>query len=243
MKVDFFFIIVLSIMSAQDCSEFMHEIRNHLNGLYGLAQLIDTLDHDTCKDIILTTINSIRDIDSEFNLYRKTGHETIKRSIIHVNNVLNDIIQSQEPLMNTYHVNVTYEGKALRIYSDKIKFQRLLTNIISNAIKYNKHKGQVYIHTGIQYIPVESKILEHKITKPVSVITITDTGIGMSKDELNEIKLGKIFCRFKKINRPGTGLGMSIVYKMCKALQIKIKIESEVNIGTTIILQLPHIVG
>ena len=97
----------------------------------------------------------------------------------------------------------------------------MLFNIINNAIKYNKHGGSILIST--------------KIKDNLRFIEINDTGIGI---EASQIAL--IFDRFKRINQnvsEGHGLGLTIVKTIANFHHMKIDVLSEVNKGTTFIIQ------
>jgi len=98
---------------------------------------------------------------------------------------------------------------------DKESFVRLIHNLITNAIKYNHTGGTVKV------------ILNNK------TITIQDSGIGIPKEHQAEI-----YERFYRATKQvgGFGLGLNIVYKVCKAYSIGIELESEVDKGTTFTL-------
>jgi signal transduction histidine kinase len=99
----------------------------------------------------------------------------------------------------------------------------LFTNLISNSLKYSKQNTVITIKT---------KKLNESI-----VVTITDQGIGMSEDELT-----KIFDRFyrgsegKKLSE-GSGIGLSIVKRLCDLYEIDLRINSKKNEGTTFVLE------
>ena len=112
----------------------------------------------------------------------------------------------------------------------KIKFDtnriiQVLTNLISNAIKFTPEKGQITIS-----IRQENEDM---------AISIRDTGMGIPKDDLP-----KIFERFYRVQRPGkeiqgTGLGLAIVNEIIKTHKGRIDVESHVNHGTTFTVFLP----
>jgi len=110
--------------------------------------------------------------------------------------------------------------------ADYNEINRLFTNIISNAMKYNKLNGSIDI--SVNYSG------NYLITK------ISDTGIGMKPDEKE--KLFQEFYRVKNDqtrNIPGTGLGLSIVKRIVESYSGKIEVESEFGKGTTFIIYLP----
>ena len=95
---------------------------------------------------------------------------------------------------------------------------RILDNLLSNAAKYNKPNGEV------------------KLNIFNDILTIEDTGIGI-KD------VNKVFQRYYKEHDRGLGLGLHIVKKLCNELNIGMSIESEINHGTTILLNFQYLKG
>ena len=116
--------------------------------------------------------------------------------------------------------------KGFVTYTDSGRLQQLLSNLISNAITFTE-KGIV----EFGYEEKEGEKIE---------FYVKDTGIGLSKEEQKHI-----FDRFKyseeTITRKyeGTGLGLSITYSIIQKHKGLIKVESELNKGTTIEIQLP----
>lgn len=106
--------------------------------------------------------------------------------------------------------------KDIESFSFKIKeddFIRLFNNLISNAIKYNKIGGEL------------------KIVLKNGVLEIRDTGIGIEKTKVNDI-----FKRYYRATKEqgGFGIGLNIVYEICKKYSIKIEVDSTYNKGTEI---------
>ena len=112
------------------------------------------------------------------------------------------------------------------INGNKDYLKRLLANLIKNAIDYNKPKGEVIISLQKNKQQIEFKII--------------DTGIGMAKEDLEHI-----FDRFYKADQSrtktagGAGLGLSIVREIVKAHKGNIKVKSEIDKGTVIIISFP----
>lgn len=99
------------------------------------------------------------------------------------------------------------------VHMDKNKLGRLIDNLISNAIKYNKVNGTIYINLNKEFLSVR------------------DTGIGIPKE-----KIRCVFERYKRANDSigGFGIGLNIVSMISKEYGIEIKIDSEENVGTEI---------
>jgi len=131
-------------------------------------------------------------------------------------NIQNIIDQKLQFYSNNYPL-IKYSNKAnLKIKTNKAAFDSIMDNLISNAFKYNKKNGEI------------------KIYVKECLLYIQDTGKGIKNTN-------KIFNRFYKEQDRGIGIGMSIVKKLCNELNIPIKIQSVVNEGTTIILDLKNL--
>ncbi len=121
------------------------------------------------------------------------------------------IIKQKVKILRKLYPKIEFiqELRPLNIKSNLNAISRILENILTNACKYNKKNGKVYINIAN------------------NIITIQDTGIGIKKVE-------KVFDRYYKENERGLGIGMNIVKKLCDELNIKIQIQSKKNVGTTI---------
>ncbi len=124
---------------------------------------------------------------------------------------------------------VVYPDKLLKVRGDKNEFDRLISNLVSNAIKYTQ-AGEVCLQ------------LRHR--DAVAHITIADTGIGIPKDALPH--LFEEFYRAKNakaLQAKGTGLGLSITKDLVERYEGRIEVESVEGQGTTVTLILPLVKG
>ena len=131
---------------------------------------------------------------------------------------LSTLIEEQVHLLENSYPDLTYTieiPKDKIIFIEKKPFTRVLDNILSNASKYNKAKGSVTITYE---------------TKDNSV-TISDTGKGIKDTK-------RVFERFYKEHERGMGIGLHIVKKLCKELEIKIELKSVIDEGTNFKLYL-----
>jgi signal transduction histidine kinase len=132
-------------------------------------------------------------------------------------------------MKNQYKISIELELTRARAYTDANKLRQALINIITNAIKYSKTGGVVFISCY-----TDSKM-------PGVVILVRDNGVGMNNAEIAQV--GKPFYRVKKIDRPGSGLGMCVTKKIALLLNIGIGIKSQQNVGTEVKLTIKHIIG
>ncbi len=123
-------------------------------------------------------------------------------------------------------ITVNVPEKPISVLGDAQRLGQACDNLISNAIKFTPRGGRVSVNVGI----VDSRI----------VITITDTGMGIPEDELDQL-----FARFFRASTatraavPGVGLGLSITKAIIVAHHGELDVESEVGVGTAFIVRLP----
>lgn len=131
---------------------------------------------------------------------------------------LDELIQERVKLVNNrQNIDFNIKPTGLKLYCNRDAMIRVLDNLISNAIKYNKEGGSVTI------------VSEGEILK------IKDSGKGIQNPK-------RVFERFYKEQERGIGIGLHIVKKLCDELGIDISLESEVDKGTIFYLDLAKIV-
>lgn len=112
------------------------------------------------------------------------------------------------------------------VYADKNGVERVVINILSNAIKYTPEGGKIKVYVGFVYNDAYIKII--------------DTGIGIPKEDLD-----KIFERFYRVDKArtremgGTGLGLSIAKEILDQNDGMIDIKSEIGKGTEVVIRIP----
>jgi two-component system phosphate regulon sensor histidine kinase PhoR len=147
----------------------------------------------------------------------------------HLNMLVNEILTDFSIKFSTANVQIAFTpGKEeLIVETDHFHFTTLLLNILDNAVKYN--------HQSVKDIVVT---ITHD-TENIQ-ITISDTGIGMSKETIKHIF--EKFYRYQKDltqNIKGLGLGLHYVKQCIDAHQWKLKVESEVGKGSTFVIVIP----
>ncbi len=217
-----------------------HEIRTPMNGILGFTELLNStvLDKKQIEyiDIIknsgehlLDLINDIIDI-SKF----ESNQLKVKESRCNINTLLKEIIHFfQLHLKNVgkshLNLNISFglkNGEDI-IYTDSLRLRQIITNLISNSIKFTT-SGEI----NISYT-------KHKNDK--LLFSVKDTGIGMQKNQY-EI----IFDRFRQVDEGnkrkygGTGLGLAISKACTELLGGKIWVESEIDKGSIFYFTIPY---
>ena len=214
-----------------------HDIRTPINGILGMMQIIrknwgdmDKLDDSLNKMEVLTKhLNEL--VEDILNMSKlESDHMEIVNEPFDLNYMveeLNSLIDAQVSLQNiTYHKHMENVVHT-HLIGDALQLRRILINLLTNAIKYNKPNGTIDMYVR------EIKSDDSKVTFEFE---IKDTGIGMSEDYI-ENHLFTPFSQAKQDARTryeGTGLGMSIVKGLVDKLGGNIEVKSEVGVGTQI---------
>lgn len=155
---------------------------------------------------------------------------TIRREITAVR--IPDVVESTQELLQGemdqrgLRFTAEYDDELPTIDVDRDEFTRVITNLVSNAIKYNRDGGDIRVHAAREDDSVR--------------IAISDTGIGMKEEE--QEMLFRQFYRIKNDETrtiPGTGLGLSIVKQIVDSYHGNIRVESRWGEGSTFILRIP----
>jgi two-component system OmpR family sensor kinase len=146
-------------------------------------------------------------------LDNKTQNNKIQN--IQIDKIITDELEYFELLASKKNISSTKEIIPTTIKIQEDDFKRIFSNILSNAIKYNNRNGEIFI------------------TLKDKKLTIKDTGIGISQNNLNNI-----FTRYFRATslEGGFGMGLNIVQQICSKYDIKIKVDSEPKKGTTFML-------
>jgi signal transduction histidine kinase len=139
-------------------------------------------------------------------------------------NALQENIGAEKGELNKKHIEISFEHPNTLpiINADTIMINRVITNLLDNALKYTNSGGTIMINLSDRQEDI--------------LVQITDTGIGISKEHLPYI-----FDTFYQVNADskGSGLGLSIVKKIVEAHGGKIWVESEPGKGSTFSFTLP----
>lgn len=214
-----------------------HDIRTPMNAMIGFAdQAIENIDD---KDMVEKYLNKVklsndyllRLINDVLDVARiESGKMVIEEKVWNVKDRIEGLQELFKEQMEEKGINfvVDYSSvKTEKIYMDALRVRQVMSNILSNALKYTPSGGTV------KYTVEEKKCDKKGYTVFESVVE--DTGIGMTKEFVEHIF--EQFSREKNSTESGvqgTGLGMSIVKQLVTLMKGDIKVESEVGKGTKI---------
>lgn len=208
-----------------------HEINNPLNFISGGSLAINSYLNDNCKEhfdeikplleAINTGVSRASEIVTSLSHYSRKDDLPFAECKIH-SIIDNCLVMLQNQLKNKVEVRRKYSKNLQTIFANEGKLHQAMLNIISNAEQSIENTGIITIETELQ----DSNI----------IIKITDTGSGISEDDLQ-----KIYDPFFTTKAPGkgTGLGLSITFNIIKEHKGTILYQSELQKGTTAIVTLP----
>lgn len=219
-----------------------HDIRTPLNAIIGFAELADKHCEDKAKltDYLKKIISSGGILLSILNNVLEMAR--IEKGTVVVDNQPCDAYQLFESIFAVFEEAIRNKGilvekkfsvKHKYIYCDSVKIKEIYMNIVSNAIKYTMPGGKITL--AVEEIPMN----DDEMTALKA--TVSDTGIGISKEFLS--KIFDEFSRERKSEKnmiEGTGLGMSITKRLVDILGGKIEVSSEAGKGTTVSFTIPH---
>jgi len=187
-----------------------HELNTPISTILTNIETIKTDDEKLTKkitriEIAARTIATIYDDLTYLLLHQKLPS---KIETIDISKLLAQRVNYFEPLAKSKRIDFRLDLQSTYLRADRKKITRLIDNILSNAIKYNKIGGTIWIKSFPRGF------------------SIKDSGIGIPKEKINEI-----FERYKRLSQSegGFGIGMHIVYMIAKEFGLKINIDSEVG--------------
>jgi len=195
-----------------------HELNTPISAIVANVEMIDTsnLDEKLARKIKRIDIGA----KTVSNIYQDLTYLTLNHQImsqneyLDVGQILHQRVEYFTTLANVKHIAFKMNIKEdVILFIDVKKLSKLIDNLISNAIKYNKINGSI------------------QITLSEKNFTIEDSGKGIKKEQLD--LLYERYSRFDK-SVGGFGIGLNIVSMICKEYNLNIHISSEISIGTKV---------
>lgn len=214
---------------AEMAQKVAHEIKNPLTPIQLSAEHLLRVYADKRGDFeralkestsyIIGEVENLRKIAQEFLELSKVT--SLKKEHFDLKETIEEVISPYKKMLSErIKFREIYEGKTFHLEADKSKVKIAFRNIFINAIEAIRGRGSIEIRLSAEK--------EHLL------LEIKDTGIGMAKDMLE-----KIFDPYFSTKDVGTGLGLPIAKKIIEDHGGAIRVESEINKGTTITISLP----
>ncbi len=220
-------------------SMISHDLRSPFNSLLGFSEvLISDLESLTQRDVkeYLKVIN-----DSAKTLYSMTnnlleysryqlGKFEFTPCFINVNDIVKNAVEHFDDRIKRKDILFKKDiPDGLAIYADENMINVILSNVISNAVKYSRVSGTIHISA--------SKISEEDDESVL--ISVKDEGIGITKENKKRITKREMFTTLGTSKEMGTGLGLLLVQDFISECNGLLKILSEENKGTEVLIMLP----
>ena len=219
-----------------------HDIRSPINGICGLVNMAehyaDNMEKQTeyrtkvkeASNLLLEQVNDVLDMSK-----LESGEVVLEESPFNLSSIFREVFNVIEQMAAEQNIRIVWEKKEI-IHRDLIGspmyVKRVMMNILSNAVKYNRENGQIYISCR--------EISSEQPEMTIMEFVCRDTGIGMT-DEFQK----HIFEPFaqehtgSRTKFTGTGLGMPITKKLVEKMGGTVTFESEKGVGTTFVIRVP----
>ncbi len=237
-----------------------HELRTPLNAIINYSEMLQEDAQDSGSEDFLPDLEKIQtagkhllDMISDILDISKieAGHVTLYLENFDVATMIEEVMTTAQPLVEKKGnaLALKTKGELGTMYADQPKVRQILLNLLSNAAKFTE-KGVITI--GVERIKIEkSRPMKpnknndfqssSNYTSQVLMFRVSDTGIGMTDEQLEQI-----FKPFTQADASttrkygGTGLGLTISQRLCQILGGEISVESEDGKGSTFIVSLPE---
>ncbi|MBY3619816.1 GHKL domain-containing protein [Acinetobacter sp. CUI P1] len=214
-----------------------HEIRNPLASIKGFAQLVNNrlyepvIKADELRaylDITIKEIDALNGLVTDFLVLSRKGDSTNNNGVVfnvievihRVNNIVNQLILSDDIILS-----VEYSLEEVLTYGSASQLEQVILNILKNSIdSFTAFRGRIDI-----------TVTPDAETNEI-ILIFKDDGEGIPQDKLN-----RIFDPFFTTKQKGTGIGLSICKQLIEVYGGQIKVDSEVQVGTSVMVILPWV--
>ncbi len=218
-------------------SNVSHELKTPLTSMKVLADSINTMP-DAPKELYQEFMEDItNEIERETKIINDLlslvkmdkSAADLNISSVNVNELLEQILKRLQPIADKQKVELVLESfRPVTAEVDEVKITLAITNLVENAIKYNKNNGEGWVHVSLN--------ADHQYF----YLKVEDSGIGIPEESLNHI-----YERFYRVDKShsreigGTGLGLAITRNSILMHRGAIKVHSILGEGTTFDVRIP----
>lgn len=180
-------------------------------------QLIDeNSDFNEYQEVFAMQDRNINRLNNIINSLLVVKQENLEMGNKRIDEIILTVLNEQKKLIEDKEIKIHLDIKKIVLKTNEDLFYRLVSNLISNATKYNKTGGDIYIELNDK------------------MMSIRDSGIGIEEKYLNDI-FEPLFC-IDKSRSGGSGLGLSIVKDICDSLGYTIDVNSKLNCGSEFVV-------
>ena len=211
-------------------NNYSHEFKTPITSIKGFTELLleEDIDEKTKKkylNIIKEESIKLTNLANNSILLTKLNSQGIipNKKTYSLDEQIRRCIILLEPLYREKKINLTCNLEEVEYFGNIEIMEHLWMNLINNAIKYTPKNGSISVNL--------------RNYSETIIFSIIDTGIGMNKEEIKQI-FNKFYQVDKSKTSSGLGLGLTIVSRILQLVNGKIKVESEVNVGSTFTITL-----
>jgi signal transduction histidine kinase/DNA-binding response OmpR family regulator len=212
-----------------------HELRSPLTSIKGFVELLERNPENMSArqrefiDIVLRSTDRLVELVNDLLDVAQIEADSVEisRRPIDIGEAVRDVAELMGPRINAKHQRLgVYVAPALPLaMADPGRIRQVIANLLTNAHVYTEEGGR--IHIGVEADRAWVKIV------------VADSGVGMTKEELDRVFDRFYRARGASASVPGTGLGLSIVKSLIDMHDGEIEVESEVGRGTTFYVSIP----
>lgn len=215
-----------------------HELRTPLNSVIGFAELMlqnNNLEREKRAEYLTIIADNgkqllrrINDILEFTNLEKNSA--VYSPEAIDLKSLIEGCVAFKRARHGNKTARIEVAGRDGQVWTDRKMVKQIMLNILSNAIRFTPYHGEISI--------------SHKATSRGFSIVISDTGVGMTSNELADamrpfVQVHQGLARLHE----GAGLGLPLADRFCRHLGGKLTIHSSKGNGTTVSIDLPHLIG
>ncbi|MBD2094016.1 HAMP domain-containing histidine kinase [Trichocoleus sp. FACHB-591] len=222
-------------------SQLAHELKNPLNSIIGYSELMlrasrkvpetrDTTPHvEHIETVVRNGRQLLRLINDALEISRyEAGKMELHPEPTEVRSVIKDVVEMLRPLADTKALElvVDCDRAPATVYTDSLRLQQIVTNLLSNAIRYTK--------SGTIRLSCET------LGDRQWLLAVKDTGIGITPEEQSLVFDPFYRAENNEVHVPdSTGLGLAIVSQLVNLMQGKIELKSQLGVGSSFTVTLP----
>ena len=231
-----------NIAKTEFLQRMSHDIRTPINGIIGMVEVGDHYSKDIekqadCREKIRYASNTLLELVNEVLDMSKleSGEIVLEEVGFNIDQLSDETVVILEEVAKERNIQIVQEGRSIThpyLIGSPTHVKRVLMNVLSNAVKYNRDNGSIYI----SYKELESNKPGYSIFE----FTCRDTGIGMSK-EFQE-RIFEPFAQEHMGSRSkyvGTGLGMPIAKSLVEKMGGTIEFTSQEGVGSQFVIRIP----
>ena len=231
-----------NIAKTEFLQRMSHDIRTPINGIIGMVEVGDHYSKDIekqadCREKIRYASNTLLELVNEVLDMSKleSGEIVLEEVGFNIDQLSDETVVILEEVAKERNIQIIKEGRSIAqpyLIGSPTHVKRVLMNVLSNAIKYNRDNGFIYI----SYKELESNKPGYSLFE----FTCRDTGIGMSKEFQD--KIFEPFAQEHMGSRSkyvGTGLGMPIAKSLVEKMGGTIEFTSQEGVGSQFVIRIP----